>query len=116
MTETISHRQISFSKNNLSEIIGEFRGLRHEITDSPEKGDMALSEYLEWRGKIIPFLASKPQEGRNLLYSYPFIRAFTRPKNRFTRDICKLTIINIIDHEFTERLKEIGEDKEGLKW
>jgi hypothetical protein len=116
MTEIISHRQISFSKSNLSEIIGEFRGLRKEIIDAPDKEKIALSEYLEWRGKLIPFLASTPQDGRNLLYSYPFILAFIQPKNQNTREICKRVIINIIDHEFTERLKEIGEaGEETLK-
>ena len=112
MTEIISHRQISFSRSNLAEIIGEFRGLRKEITDAPDKEEIVLSEYLEWRGKMLPFLAKDPQEGRTLLYSYPFILAFTRPENEHTREICKLVILNTIDHEFTARLREIGEQEE----
>lgn len=112
MTEIISHRQISFSRSNLAEIIGEFRALRKEITDSPESGEITLSEFLEWRGKILPFLAARPQEGRTLLYSYPFILAFTQPKQRHTREICKIVILNVIDHEFTARLREIGEQEE----
>ena len=95
----------------MAEIIGEFRALRKEITDSPESGEITLSEFLEWRGKILPFLAARPQEGRNFLYSYPFILAFTKPRYESTREICKIVLLNVIDEEFTERLKEIGKQE-----
>ena len=80
--------------------------------DTPKKEEITLSEFLTWRGKILPFLGRHPQEGRALLYSYPFILAFTQPKQAHTREICKMIIINIIDKEFTERLREIGETEE----
>lgn len=86
--------------------------MRKEITDTPTNEEIVLSEYLEWRGKILPFLARDPQEGRSLLYSYPFILAFTQPKQAHTREICKIVILNVIDHEFTARLREIGEQEE----
>jgi len=109
---TAPHRLISFSKENIPEIIGEFQTLRNEIMESPEIEEIPLSKYLKWRGYILPFLSSRPQEGRHFLYSYPFILAFTRPQSVTTRQICELIIINVIDHEFTLRLKEIGETEE----
>ena len=108
----VSYKAISFDPDNLTQIISEFRTLRKEITESPKTGEFTLSEFLEWRGKILPFLAARPQEGRTLLYSYPFILAFTQPKQRHTREICKIVILNVIDHEFTARLREIGEQEE----
>ena len=45
------------------------------------------------------------------MYSYPFILAFIQPKQRHTREICKIVLLNVIDEEFTERLKEIGKQE-----
>ena len=69
-----------------------------------------LEEYLTWRTKIIPFLASKPQEGREFLYNLSFITVMTsgsKESQLMTRTILK----NILDMEMTERIKEIEQTR-----
>ena len=65
-----------------------------------------LSEYLEWRSKILPFLALQKQSGRNLLFNLPFMYALIN-SNEHTQIMCKIILKKILDNEFAARIREI---------
>ena len=65
-----------------------------------------LSEYLEWRSKILPFLALQEQPGRKLLYNLAFMHALLS-SNEKVQIMCKIILKDILDHEFAVRIREI---------
>ena len=99
--------RISFEPDELSQIINSFiTHLKVHFT--------SIEQYLEWRTEILPFLALEPTEYREMLYNMPFISALTlgRPE---TQAVCELALKNLIEHEFTKRLKEIEQARKVKK-
>ena len=65
-----------------------------------------LTEYLDWRSKILPFLALQEQPGRTLLYNLAFMHALLS-SNENTQIMCKILLKRILDQEFAVRIREI---------
>lgn len=98
--------RISFEPDELSQIFNSFlKRSRMEFTD--------LKEYLNWRGEILPFLASQPTDGRKLLYKLPFFYALCYSQHKATKLILHLALRNILEMEFTQRIKEIEKNRGG---
>ena len=69
-----------------------------------------LEEYLTWRTRLIPFLATKQSEGRELLYNLAFITVLLSGSEE-SRLMCRIILKNILDLEMTERIKEIEQSR-----
>lgn len=91
--------RISFEPEELSGIINSF------ITQS-KVHFTSLEQYLDWRSGILPFLALEPTEHRHMLYNLPFIMQLSQGRPE-TKAVCELALKNLLDYEFTRRLKEL---------
>lgn len=99
--------RISFELDELSQIINSFLDhLNIHFTN--------LEQYLKWRAEILPFLALEPTEHRHMLYNLPFITAVSMGKPA-TKALCELALKNLIEYEFTQRLKEIEQARKVKK-
>ena len=69
-----------------------------------------MEEYLNWRTRLIPFLATKQDEGRELLYNLAFTTVLLSGSEE-SRLMCRIILKNILDQEMTERIKEIEQSR-----
>jgi len=65
-----------------------------------------MTEYLDWRARIIPFLSRTPQEGRELLYNLAAITVLVGSTGS-TKFMIQMVFRRILDMEMTERIREI---------
>ena len=102
-------KKITYEPEHLSELFSSF--LEHL-----ENNDFrSMDEYLSWRGEILPFLSRKPTEHRDLLYHIPFIWGLCYFQDISTKRLCQLILRNILELEFTQRLREIEQIKGDVK-
>lgn len=104
-SEAPKSKKITFEPDHLSELFSSFLEHIENI------GFASMDEFLKWRGEILPFLARNPSEHRDLLYHIPFIWALSSPDVK-TRRLCQLVLRNVLEQEFTLRLKEIEKLKQ----
>lgn len=97
----------SFNKEHLSDLIQYFHNLRNELINEQNWNE---EKYWKWRGEILPFLGSEETRGRHLLYYMPLITNLINSKNPITKKYIKTVILNIIDKEFSQRLREIEQN------
>lgn len=69
-----------------------------------------MEEYLNWRTRLIPFLAQDETEGRELIYNLAFITVILYSSEE-SRLMCRIILKNILDQEMTERIKEIEQTR-----
>lgn len=65
-----------------------------------------MTEYLDWRARIIPFLSRTPQEGRELLYNMAAITVLLGSTGA-TKIMIQMVFRKVLDFEMTERIREI---------
>ena len=65
-----------------------------------------MSEYMDWRSRLIPFLSKVPQEGRELLYNLAAITVLIGSTGT-TRIMIQMIFRKVLDSEMTERIREI---------
>ena len=96
--------RITYEPEQMSQVVNSFLAhLNTQFTDT--------QTYLQWRAEIVPFLAETPTHGRSMLFNPAFISTliFGRPESRY---MCRLALQNIVEDEFTRRIREIEQHRQ----
>jgi len=114
MNEPIKKLSVKFSDSqNFTRYVAEYQNLQEEIIQLQEK-PMTLFDYFRWRRRILPFLSKSETEGRHFLFDLAFIETLVCSDKPEDREIGIKIIVNIIDNEFSQTIKEIrGDSHEG---
>lgn len=96
-------KRITYEPENLSQIINGFMELQ-------KMEFKTMTEYQEWRNELIPYFSSQEIEGRDLLYNLSFITALIYGTNE-TKAMLKIILQNILNMEFSIRIKEIEQSR-----
>ncbi len=100
----IQANKITYEPEQLSQVVTSFLNhLQMDFTDT--------DSYLRWRGEIIPFFAETTTEGRKLLYnpSFTSVLIYGKPTSRY---MCRMVLKNIIEQEFSQRIREIEQARQ----
>lgn len=92
--------------NKISYEPEEMSLIMQSYTEAQKLDFSTMTEYLEWRARIIPFLAKEPQEGRELLYNLAAITVLIGSTGA-TRIMIQMIFRKVLDSEMTERIREI---------
>lgn len=92
-------KRITYEPENMSQVMNSFMELQ-------QMNFKTMDEYFEWRNELIPYFCEDGGEDRELLYNLSFITALVFGRQE-TRIMLKIVLQNILNKEFSKRIKEI---------